>query len=284
MSGFTTLVGGKDLLVHIHDPAWRVFDCRHDLSNPLHGRNAYARGHVPGAHFLHLDEDLSGPKNGSNGRHPMPAPHWLAPRLAASGLNQDDQAVVYDDSGGTFAVRLWWMLRWLGHERVAVLDGGIAAWRRAGGTLTTEAPHAAHGNFTPRPRSDFLVDAGSVESKLGHAGTLIVDARAPERYSGENETLDPVGGHIPGAVNRFYMDNLDDLQCFRPPVELRAEFAALIGQREPGEVVHSCGSGVTACHNILAMEVAGLTGSRLYGGSWSEWCADPSRPVATGPG
>jgi thiosulfate/3-mercaptopyruvate sulfurtransferase len=282
MNRLTTLAGGRDLLAHIDDPDWRIFDCRHDLSNPLHGRNAYARGHVPGAHFLHLDDDLSGPKSGSNGRHPLPAPHWLAARLAANGLNAGDQVIAYDDSGGTFAVRLWWMLRWLGHERVAVLDGGLAAWKRAGGTLTTEAPAAGQGNFTPRTHNDMRVEAEFVRSRLGDAGTLVVDARAPERYSGRTEPLDPVGGHIPGAVNRFYMENLDDLQCFRPADELRAEFAGLIGKREPGDIVHSCGSGVTACHNVLAMEIAGLKGSRLYGGSWSEWCADPTRPVATG--
>lgn len=282
MKGFSTIVGGPDLLAHIHDPHWRVFDCRHDLANPLHGRSAYARGHVPGARFLHLDDDLSGPKTGTNGRHPLPAPHWLADRLTAHGLNHEDQVVAYDDSGGTFAVRLWWMLRWLGHERVAVLDGGIAAWRRVGGTLTAELPPPADGNFTPRPQCGMRVDAAYVLSKLGDAGTLTLDARNEERFSGENEPLDPVAGHIPGAVNRFYQDNLDDYQCFRPAAELRAEFAALLGQRTAGDIVHSCGSGVTACHNLLAMEIAGLHGSKLYGGSWSEWCADPGRPIATG--
>ena len=279
---FSTLVSAKDLLAHIDEPRWRIFDCRHDLSNPLHGRAACARGHIPGARFLHLDEDLSAPKTGTNGRHPLPAPHWLAARLAASGLNEDDQVVVYDDSGGTFAVRLWWMLGWLGHERVAVLDGGIATWRRAGGMLTTEAPLPMHGNFTARAHNDMRVDALFVLSKLGDPATLVVDARAPERFSGEAEPLDPVGGHIPGAVNRFYIDNLDDLQCFRPAEELRAGFVELMAHRGPADVVHSCGSGVTACHNLLAMEIAGLHGSRLYAGSWSEWCSDPSRPVATG--
>lgn len=282
MKPFTTLVSAHELVPRLDDPHWRIYDCRHDLANPLHGRNAYARGHIPGAWFLHLDEDLSGPKNGHNGRHPLPAPGWFAARLAARGMVDGAQVVAYDDSGGTFAVRLWWMLRWLGHERVAVLDGGIQAWKRAGGVLSADPPQEALGHFSARPHAAMRVDIEQVQANLGNPGIVLIDARAPQRFAGEVETLDPVAGHIPGAVNRFYQDNLDDLQCFRPGEELRAEFERMLQGRAPNHVVHSCGSGVTACHNLLAMEIAGLRGSRLYAGSWSEWCSDASRPVATG--
>jgi thiosulfate/3-mercaptopyruvate sulfurtransferase len=282
MKAHTTLVSARELLQHLHDPLWRIYDCRHDLANPLHGRGAYGRGHIPGARFLHLDDDLSGMKTGYNGRHPLPTPHEFAAHMASHGMDDGTQVVVYDDAGASFAARLWWMLRWLGHERVAVLDGGIAAWKRAGGVLSTQPPPTAQGRFAVRTRHCMRVDAGDVLKGLGDAATLVVDARSPERYSGERETVDPVAGRIPGAMNRFYMDNLDDLQCFRPTEELREEFDRLLAGRTPPQVVHACGSGVTACHNVLAMEIAGLAGSRLYAGSWSEWCSDPARPVARG--
>jgi thiosulfate/3-mercaptopyruvate sulfurtransferase len=280
MKSFTTLVGARELAQHLHDARWRIYDCRHDLANPLHGRGAFARGHIPGARFLHLDDDLSGHKDGRNGRHPLPPAHEFAVRMTATGMRNDAQVVVYDDAGGAFAARLWWLLRWLGHEQVAVLDGGIAAWKRAGGPLATGPSLDEGGHFTCNARHGMEVTTTEVLSRS--AQTLIVDARAPERFSGALETLDPVAGHIPGAVNRFYMDNLDDFQCFLPAAELREEFDRLLAGRAPGAVVHSCGSGVTACHNLLAMEIAGLPGSRLYAGSWSAWCSDPSRPVARG--
>lgn len=275
------LVSTDELIAHLGDPSWRIFDCRHDLQNVEYGADAYAKGHIPGATFLHLDRDLSGEKNGRNGRHPLPDPAVFAQRLGEWGVGPDTQVVAYDNEGGVFASRLWWMLRWLGHDNVALLDGGLPGWRRAKQALVTETPVFAPTAFPVRPQA-LTVDAGFV---LAHLGTrmLIVDARAPERFSGAQETLDPVGGHIPGAVNRFYFDNLDDSGCyFRPADELRAEFEALLDGRQAAEVIQQCGSGVTACHNILAMEIAGLAGSRLYPGSWSEWCADPARPIATG--
>jgi len=282
MKPYTTLIGARELAQHLHDARWRIFDCRHDLANPLHGRGAFARGHIPGAHFLHLDDDLSGIRNGRNGRHPLPAPHEFAARLAANGMRDDVQVVAYDDAGGAFAARLWWMLRWLGHEQVAVLDGGIAAWKRAGGMLATGPSAVEVGHFSCRAHHGMEVTTSEVLACIARADTVVIDARSPERFSGEQETLDPVAGHIPGAVNRFYMDNLDDLQCFLPAEELRRDFARLLGARAPAAVIHSCGSGVTACHNLLATEIAGLAGARLYAGSWSEWCSDPTRPVARG--
>ncbi|MBK7015342.1 MAG: sulfurtransferase [Sulfuritalea sp.] len=271
------LVSADELAAH---PEWRVFDCRHDLKNTGYGRQAYARGHIPGALFLHLDDDLSGVKTGSNGRHPLPEVAAFARRMSDCGVGDDVQVVAYDNEGGIFAARLWWMLRWLGHERVAVLDGGLAGWKRGKRPLEEAAPVVAPREFVARPR-DLSVSTAQVLADLNAPSMLILDARSPERFRGENETLDPVGGHIPGAVNRFYFDNLDDAGCyFKPAGELRAEFDAILGGRPASAVVQQCGSGVTACHNLLAMELAGLPGSRLYPGSWSEWCADPSRPVA----
>jgi thiosulfate/3-mercaptopyruvate sulfurtransferase len=279
-------VAASNLLVSVEDlaahPEWRLFDCRHDLKNTEYGRQAYARGHIPGALFLHLEDDLSGAKTGGNGRHPLPAVDSFAQRMAACGVDAATQVVAYDNEGGIFAARLWWLLRWLGHERVAVLDGGLAGWRRSGRALDDVVPAVAPRAFTAAPRA-MTIDSDQVLADLQSRRMLVVDARSPERFRGENETLDPVGGHIPGAVNRFYFDNLDDDGCFfKPAVELRAEFDALLEGRPAQQVVQQCGSGVTACHNLLAMDLAGLSGSKLYPGSWSEWCADPARPVARG--
>lgn len=280
---FDKLIDAETLARHLADPRWRVFDCRHDLANPGYGEQAYAKGHIPGAFFLHCDRNLSGPLTGKNGRHPLPDPEVFAAKLRACGVSRDTQVVAYDNEASAFASRLWWMLRWLGHDRVAVLDGGLAAWRRAKLALTTEVPSVAAGDFVPRPRPERLVDADYVLGHLHSPQMLLIDARSEDRYAGRNETLDPVAGHIPGAINRFYFENLDDAAVyFKPAEELRAEFLDLIGDRDPATVVHSCGSGVTACVNQLAMEIAGLAGSKVYAGSWSEWCSDPSRPVATG--
>ena len=275
----TALVSAEELAAH---PQWRVFDCRHDLKNTEYGRQAYARGHIPGALFLHLDEDLSGVKNGRNGRHPLPDIDDFARRMSRCGVDATTQVVAYDNEGGIFASRLWWMLRWLGHDKVAVLDGGLAGWKRSKRALEETVLTIAPRNFKTAPQ-DMSVDVERVLADLGTEWMLVVDARSPQRFRGENETLDPVGGHIPGAVNRFYADNLDDAECFfKPAEELHSEFLALLDGRPAAQVVQQCGSGVTACHNLLAMELAGLPGSKLYPGSWSEWCADPSRPVARG--
>lgn len=279
---FDKLVGVDVLAAHLDDPAWRVFDCRHDLQNVEYGIQAYAKGHIPGALFLHLDRDLSGEKTGSNGRHPLPDIATFAARMSACGVGADTQVVVYDNESGIFASRLWWMLRWLGHDKVAVLDGGLPGWRRAKLPLEIEVRNVPVAQFVPQPR-DEIVATAVVLAKLHTPDMLVLDARSEERYAGENETLDPVGGHIPGALNRFYFDNLDDPGCFfKPADELRAEYIDLLDGGNPQNVVQQCGSGVTACHNLLAMEVAGLSGSKLYVGSWSEWCSDSSRPIVTG--
>jgi thiosulfate/3-mercaptopyruvate sulfurtransferase len=279
----TTLIEANELARQLDQPDWVLIDCRHDLTNPDFGREAYASGHLPGAWFLHLDEDLSGPRNGRNGRHPLPDPERLAHRLGACGIGPQSQVVAYDDAGGMFAARLWWLLRWMGHRQVAVLNGGFQAWCAAAKVLTTELPRSTPAQFTPALQA-MAVDAGYVAAHLQDPGMILVDARSPDRFRGENETLDPVGGHIPGATNRFFRDNLGADGRFKQASLLQEEFGTLLAGREPQRVVHQCGSGVTACHNYLAMEVAGLAGSRLYPGSWSEWCADSARPVATGAG
>jgi thiosulfate/3-mercaptopyruvate sulfurtransferase len=279
----STLVSAEELARHAGDADWRIFDCRHDLRDTAYGEKAYAKEHIPGALFLHLDRDLSGATNGKNGRHPLPDPEVFAARMAACGVGPQTQVVAYDNEGNAFAARLWWLLRWIGHEKVAVLDGGLAGWRRAKQPMSAEVPKFPAAQLPVR-KSVETVDADFVQSALGKPEMLLLDARSEERFAGQNETLDPVGGHIPGAVNRFFMDNLDDAGVyFKSVEELREDFDALLRGRGPEAVIQQCGSGVTACHNILAMEVAGLKGSRLYPGSWSEWCADPSRPVTTGP-
>jgi len=275
----TTLVSSALLADRLGDPLWRVFDCRHLLNDPAAGRAAYARSHLPGAFFLHLDEDLSGPTNGRNGRHPLPDPLLLAGKLGSAGVSAETQVVAYDDSGGMFAARLWWLLRWLGHTRVAVLDGGIDQWIGEGRAVSTDVPTSTPAILKVDLR-DGVVSSDDVLAGLDAQRFRVIDARSPDRFRGENETLDAVGGHIPGAINRFFRDNLDAGGHFRPAIDLRREFLALLAGIDPAQVVMSCGSGVTACHNLLAMEIAGLPGARLYAGSWSEWCSDPTRPVA----
>lgn len=273
------LIRPAQLLARLGEPDWCIVDVRHQLADVGYGERAYGEAHLPGAFFLHCDRDLSGPLNGRNGRHPLPDPEVVAGRLAALGIGRQTQVVAYDDGNGMIASRLWWLLRWLGHDAVAVLDGGWAAWCQAGGALSAERPSAVPGDFEPRLRP-WTVDVNDVLAGLDSPGRRLVDARAADRFRGENETIDPVAGHIPGASNRFFGDNLAADGCFKPAAELATEWRALLAGDAPAAVVHYCGSGVSACQNILAMEIAGLPGSRLYGGSWSEWCADPARPVA----
>jgi thiosulfate/3-mercaptopyruvate sulfurtransferase len=257
-----------------------LLDCRFDLAQPAAGEASFASGHLPGALYAHLDRDLAGPKDGRNGRHPLPERAALAQRVGAWGIGPGMCVVAYDDQGGPYAARAWWLLRWLGHADVAVLDGGLAAWRAVGGALELQVvpPQV----LPAYPASDTpampTVDAATLLAGLGR--WRLFDARAGERFRGEVEPLDPVAGHVPGATLRCFKDNLGADGRFKPAEMLRAEFEAW--PAAPGTAVHQCGSGVTACHNLLAMEAAGLPGSALYPGSWSEWCADPARPVARG--
>lgn len=275
------LVSCDELAAHLDDPQWRIVDCRHQLSDTAYGARQYAAGHLPGAVFLHMDRDLSGPMNGHNGRHPLPRPQTLATTLEAAGITSNrTQVVVYDDDGGMYAGRLWWLLRWLGHDRVAVLDGGLPEWVRQGHALSDVVPSMATASFGVHLRPEYVVTVDEIESGLQSGGLpfTLIDARAADRFRGENESMDPVGGHIPGARNHPFRSNLEG-QLFRPPTELRVQFLQTLAGVSPEDTVMYCGSGVTACHNLLALELAGLPGARLYAGSWSEWCADARRPV-----
>jgi thiosulfate/3-mercaptopyruvate sulfurtransferase len=279
---YTTLVGADDLLAHLSEPHWRLFDCRFSLQDTAAGAAAYAAAHIPGACYLDLDRDLSGAVTARSGRHPLPAAETLAARLGELGVGAADQIVVYDDSAGLFASRAWWLVRALGHHAVAVLDGGLAAWRQIGGPLTAEVTKRA-----PRPPLEVTapieaLSADDVARGLAAGRLTLFDVRAAERYAGRVEPLDPVAGHVPGARNLPHDRALDGGGRFHDAATLWALFAAQLGGTDPGSVAFMCGSGVTACHSLLAMEVAGLPGARLYAGSWSEWCRDPARPVATG--
>src|SRR5690348_17407503 len=277
------LVTTAELEKHLGDPGWVVFDTRHELSDPAKGPRAYAEGHIPGAHFLHVDHDLSGPKTGSNGRHPLPDLATFASKVERAGVTPATQVVVYDDLGGNFAVRLWWMLRWLGHARVALLDGAYPLWVKEARPTTKDVPAAREGDFKPRPHLGEVVDTPFIERFREDPSIKLLDARAPERFAGLKEPIDPVPGHIPGAVNRFWQKNLNPDGRFKAPEQLGREYAELLGANAPAQVVHMCGSGVTACHNLFAMALAGIPQGRLYVGSWSEWVSDRSRPVATRP-
>ena len=279
---FTTLVTVDELAASLNDPNWRVFDCRHDLAEPEKGARAYCESHIPGALFAHLDRDLSGAKTGRNGRHPLPVAGTFAEWLGRAGVDSARQVVAYDDAGGAFAARLWWLLRWLGHRSVAVLDGGWPAWLAAGQPTSAAPATVTRAQFEGRPDPSMVVDAAWLETRLDQAGVRLIDARSPDRFRGDNETIDPVAGRIPGAVNRFFKDNLRADGRFESADRLRAAFESLAAGVPPAAVVNQCGSGITACHNLLAMEVAGLHGARLYPGSWSEWCSDPRRPVCKG--
>ena len=278
----TSLVSAAEVAAHLADPQWVLCDCRHDLMDTGAGRRAYGEAHIPGARFVHLDDDLSGAKTGRNGRHPLPDPAVLTRRLGALGIDRTKQVVAYDASGGCYAARLWWLLRWLGHSAAAVLDGGWNAWVAGGHPTSAEIPRWPSSEWAYRLQPRMAVDAHFVMGHLDRSEICVLDARSPDRFRGENETLDPVAGHIPGALNRCFKENLDAAGRFKPAAALGQEFQDLLGARAPAQVVHSCGSGVTACHNLLAMEHAGLAGSRLYPGSWSEWVSDPARPVARG--
>jgi thiosulfate/3-mercaptopyruvate sulfurtransferase len=281
---YNTLISASDLAQHVNDRDWIIVDCRHDLTNPNAGRSAYTAGHIPNAQFVHVDLDLSGSKTGPNGefrgRHPLPARDAFIETLRKLGVSHTSQVIAYDAQGGMFAARLWWMLRWVGHQTVAVLDGGLPAWTAIRERLSIAPTSKLRGTIAAAPSLGPTVDAAAIAANLTMPSRIVVDARAPDRFRGENETLDPVGGHIPGAKNRFFKDNLQTNGQFKSIEQLRAEWEMVV--TSPEKSIMHCGSGVTACHNLLALEVAGMPGAALYPGSWSEWCSDPSRLVAKG--
>jgi thiosulfate/3-mercaptopyruvate sulfurtransferase len=276
---FTTLLDTATLAAHLQDPDWVIVDCRFALDDPAWGERQYAAGHVPGAVYARLDRDLSGARTGTNGRHPLPDPADAARTFGRWGVSAGSQVVAYDQDAGPYASRLWWLLRWLGHDGVAVLDGGFARWAAEGRSTDTAPPSRAARVFAAAPRASMTVSTNELLGMVERPDTCLVDARAPERYRGEIETLDRVAGHIPGATNHFFMRNVNEDGTFRPMDELRREWRQTAAGTEPDRMVCYCGSGVTACHNLLALEHAGVKGARLYPGSWSEWSNDPSRPM-----
>jgi thiosulfate/3-mercaptopyruvate sulfurtransferase len=276
---FRTLISTSVLAMHLEDDAVAIVDCRFNLGDESWGEQAYVAAHIPHAVYAHLDRDLSGPKSGTNGRHPLPDPDAVTRTFTRFGITSGVQVVAYDQDNGMFASRLWWMLRWLGHDAVAVLDGGFAKWTAEGRDTRSGTETRAVQTFIAAPRPDLLATVDQVAALRTDRNWRLVDARAPERFRGDVEPLDKVAGHIPGAVNHYYQTNLDADGSFRSPEELRAHMRATLGDHPADRIVCYCGSGVTACHNLLALEHAGLAGARLYAGSWSEWSSDPARPV-----
>jgi thiosulfate/3-mercaptopyruvate sulfurtransferase len=278
---FSAVISTEELAALLSDPQLRIVDCRASLQNPAAGREQYVKAHVPGASFADLLGDLSGPiVAGQTGRHPLPSIESVVAKLQGWGIGAKTQVVVYDDAGGAFAARLWWMLRWLGHDAVAVLDGGFPAWVAEGRPVIDTQTIVPRGDFVAQPRAEWLVTARELSTPQS-TGHKLFDARAPERFRGDVEPIDPVAGHIPGAESLPFAENLKDGR-FRPPAELRARFDQALGASTPEQAVVYCGSGVTACHDVLAFAHAGLPLPRLYAGSWSEWITDPARPTAKG--
>ncbi len=276
------LVDAATLARHLASPDWIVVDCRFTLTDPPAGKAAYDRGHIPGARYAHLDHDLSRRPGATEGRHPLPERDRIAATLGGWGIRRGDVVVAYDEGSGAVAARLWWLLRWLGHTRCAVLDGGFAAWVAAGFAVERDSPAVEPRVYTPSGSAGAGVVATAELAARQAAGDLLVDARAAPRYRGEQEPIDPTAGHVPGARTRPFSANVTADGRFRSAAELRAELLELLGGREPGQLIAMCGSGVTACHLLLAMEAAGLPGGQLYAGSWSEWIRDPERPVRVG--
>jgi thiosulfate/3-mercaptopyruvate sulfurtransferase len=283
----TSLIDAASLKELLGDSRIVILDCRFDLLVPEAGRQAYLAGHIPGARYADLNQDLAAPAGPNTGRHPLPAPNVWAATLQTLRVGNHSQVIVYDEANGSFAARAWWMLRWLGHRSVAVLDGGLAAWTAAGGALVAgeekPAPGTSGGtHYSPQVDANVVVDTAEVLRLLRDPRRLLVDARAAERYAGSVEPIDAVAGHVPGAVNHPFTSNLAPDGRFLPADELRRRWQARLGATDPAAVVAMCGSGVTACHNLLSLEVAGLPGAKLYAGSWSEWIKDPNRPTAKG--
>lgn len=277
----TTLVDAATLAAHRTDARWLIVDCRFDLAQPAAGEAAYRAGHIPGAIYAHLDRDLSSPITAQTGRHPLPDAERFAQTLSSWGVTPDTQVIAYDADNGMYASRLWWLLRWVGHRAVAVLDGGFKAWNAAGLPTSTEIPARQPSQFQARPNRDLWLDADQVQQRVQQADWRLLDARAPERFAGKVEPLDKVAGHVPGARNHPFATNLASDGRFGAPEELRRRYEQSQAGVTDDHTIVMCGSGVTACHLLLAMEVAGKPGARLYAGSWSEWIRNPRRGVAT---
>ncbi|MHB8089675.1 MAG: sulfurtransferase [Anaerolineaceae bacterium] len=279
---FNTLISTLELAEHIKDPNWVLIDCRFDLADKEWGAEEYEELHIPGAVYADLEKDVCGPITPTTGRHPLPEPKEFIATMQRLGVNQNSQVVVYDTTGGGMAGRLWWQLKFYGHDKVALLNGGLPKWLSEGRDTTEGVESNPVGDFTGTPDNNMMVTTDEVKAMLGSKVNAIIDARAPERFRGEVEPIDTVAGRIPGAVNRFYNDNLDKNGLFLPAESLKTAFATLLNGFRPQEAVAYCGSGTTACHNLIAMAYAGLPLPRLYVGSWSEWIRDAKNPVGLG--
>ena len=281
---FSTVVSTDLLAQHLDDPDWIIFDCRFTLSNTGAGAAAYRQGHIPGARYVHLDDDMSSVVTPTSGRHPLPDVKLFSEKLSRWGVDSSKQVVVYDDSFGSMAVKMWWLLRWLGHDQVALLDGGLPKWLKEKRPVTTVLPQISPAKFVVQLHKEMQASVAEVEQARQERCRLVIDARPEQRFAGEREPLDRVAGHIPGAINWVFEENLDFDGTYLSADELREAYLNLLNGVKPEHVIHTCGSGVTACHNMLAMEIAGLPSGKLFAGSWSEWITDPSRPIATGEG
>jgi len=276
---YTTLISATTLASNLDKPDWVIFDCRFSLADSAAGAKAYRHGHIPGARYADLNQDLSSPVKSYTGRHPLPNFSTLSQQLGRWGVNNRSQVIVYDDASGAFAGRMWWLLRTMGHSNVAVLDGGIRHWQRLNLPMTTRLPKITPSHFRCYLDQNQWLEAAEIENGLASGKITLIDARTPERYAGQQEPIDPIAGHVPKAINRPFQLNLDDKGLFLAPAQLQKQFQTLLPSRDPKQVVHMCGSGVTACHNLLAMEVAGLKGSKLYAGSWSEWIVNKNHTI-----
>ena len=278
---YRTLVSTEILNQHINNPNWITIDCRFSLTDSEAGAKAYRMGHIPNARYAHLNKDLSSSITNTSGRHPLPDFNLLAKKLGLWGITNKSQIIVYDDANGAFAGRLWWLLRCMGHDSVAILDGGINHWRQQSLPLTTTLPSVKPKKFRAYINHSCWLTASKLSNDLATKKIKVIDARTEERFQGKQEPIDPVAGHIPNAINRAFQLNLGKNGLFLERNKLQQQFMDLLGPYSPEQTVHMCGSGVTACHNLLAMEHAGLPGSKLYPGSWSEWITNQNRPIAT---
>lgn len=278
---YSSIISSDILYQHLDDPDWRIIDCRFNLQAPDQGRGLYAIEHIPNAIYAHLDEDLSSPVTENTGRHPLPDVETLKAKLGRWGIGAQTQVLAYDDAGGSYAARLWWLLHWLGHTNAAVLDGGFSIWKKQGLPTTAEPPRVTPTVFAGKPDSGMLTSADELQHQLNQGAVCLVDVRDPERFDGKQEPIDNVAGHIPGAINIPWKHTIDDNSLFLPKGQLFDQYKSLLNTRSADELTFMCGSGVTACHSLVVLAYLGVSGAKLYAGSWSEWIRDPARPVTT---
>ena len=278
---YHTLISADSLQQHLNDAQWRIVDCRFNLKDPGEGLALYQMDHIPHAVYAHLDHDLSSPVTANSGRHPLPDVNQFKEKLGNWGITKDTQVIVYDDAAGSYAARLWWMLRWLGHDSVAVLDGGFSSWKQQGLPVTSDIPQFSRTTYIGEPNLEMLIDSDDLQEKLAQSQSLLIDVRDPVRYQGIEEPIDKVAGHIPGSINIPWKNNIAENGLYLPKAQLHDEYMKVLHDTPIDNTVFMCGSGVTACHSLLALEHIGISGIKLYPGSWSAWITDPARPVET---